>query len=314
MSESDPLVVPVETGSVQSSDQLELFPKKTRWELVSEEHVPSYLRSPFITDGYRVHFTFDLCVLSLVKLHNELLNIHTHLLGALGFVGIYIYIYITWLSHLHSWIHFILITCYCASVTWLLLCSACFHCFNCQSPHSFACTARLDYSGIGIVILTSQWCAMTYAFTCWYAPFIAFCSILSFFSLVVIIGPMFKAFHSQRYRIQRALLYVTLSVIFPLMWFLMIAIRYGFASRAVVVEFYMGMGLCYLGYGVGILFYLTRIPERFFPGKFNVFFHSHTLWHLCVVTGAAMLLYSFVNITSEMGDMTCEQLNATWYR
>jgi predicted membrane channel-forming protein YqfA (hemolysin III family) len=56
-----------------------------------------------------------------------------------------------------NFVHILLITLYIVAVSWLLLCSSSFHLFNCRSPASYACTARLDYSGIGLVILMSQW-------------------------------------------------------------------------------------------------------------------------------------------------------------
>jgi hypothetical protein len=91
------------------------------------------------------------------------------------------------------------------------------------------------------VILTSQWGAMTYAFVCWEEAFIVFASVLGVFTVIVVIGPMFKAFHHQKYRVPRALLYVLLSVVFPVTWWLMLSVKHGFACRAVVVEFYQVM-------------------------------------------------------------------------
>ena len=29
-----------------------------------------------------------------------------------------------------------------------------------------------------------------------------------------------------------------------------------------------------------------RVPERWFPGKFDLFFNSHQIWHICVVLAA----------------------------
>jgi predicted membrane channel-forming protein YqfA (hemolysin III family) len=107
--------------------------------------------------------------------------------------------------------------------------------------------------------------------------------------------------------------YVLLSVVFPVVWWLMVALRYGFGAQAVVQEFYLGMALCYAGYGAGIFFYLTRFPERLFPGRFDLL-PSHTFWHLGVLAGAALLLKSFVQIALAIGDKPCEVLlNSTWF-
>jgi channel protein (hemolysin III family) len=37
-------------------------------------------------------------------------------------------------------------------------------------------------------------------------------------------------------------------------------------------------------YIIGAGIYVARVPERCKPGKFNVFGHSHQLFHFCVVT------------------------------
>jgi predicted membrane channel-forming protein YqfA (hemolysin III family) len=52
-----------------------------------------------------------------------------------------------------------------------------------------------------------------------------------------------------------------------------------------------------------------------FPGKFDIWFHSHTIWHIGVVAGAAILLNSFIQMSIAIGDKTCEELmfNNTWY-
>lgn len=34
--------------------------------------------------------------------------------------------------------------------------------------------------------------------------------------------------------------------------------------------------------------YQTRFPESFFPGRFDIWGHSHTIWHLIVVLSIAV--------------------------
>ncbi|KAL8457738.1 hypothetical protein ACS0TY_035558 [Phlomoides rotata] len=45
-----------------------------------------------------------------------------------------------------------------------------------------------------------------------------------------------------------------------------------------------------LMYGVGAVFYVTRIPERWRPGVFDVVGHNHQIFHVFVV--AATLPHS----------------------
>ena len=41
--------------------------------------------------------------------------------------------------------------------------------------------------------------------------------------------------------------------------------------------------MMFILYGVGCVFFLCHIPERFFPGRFDILLHSHQWWHLAVV-------------------------------
>jgi len=39
-------------------------------------------------------------------------------------------------------------------------------------------------------------------------------------------------------------------------------------------------------YILGALLYAMRVPERFFPGKCDIWFHSHQLFHILVIAAA----------------------------
>ncbi len=45
------------------------------------------------------------------------------------------------------------------------------------------------------------------------------------------------------------------------------------------------LGLQLLFYLIGFLFYYTRFPESKYPGRFDYYFHSHTIWHCFVSFG-----------------------------
>lgn len=39
-------------------------------------------------------------------------------------------------------------------------------------------------------------------------------------------------------------------------------------------------------YGLGVVVYATRVPERWKPGKFDLVGNSHQLFHVLVIAGA----------------------------
>lgn len=43
------------------------------------------------------------------------------------------------------------------------------------------------------------------------------------------------------------------------------------------------MGSTYL---IGLFFYIKKVPERLIPKKFDIWFNSHTIFHICVFIGA----------------------------
>jgi adiponectin receptor len=56
------------------------------------------------------------------------------------------------------------------------------------------------------------------------------------------------------------------------------------------------MGLSYVG---GAMIYKFKIPERFYPGKFDIWFSSHAIWHVFVLLGALaqtnLVIYGFLS-------------------
>ena len=64
---------------------------KSDVKLLKITEVDEFYRSnPFIHTGYRDKITYLGCLKSLLVLHNETINIWTHLLGFLFFVGIFL--------------------------------------------------------------------------------------------------------------------------------------------------------------------------------------------------------------------------------
>jgi Haemolysin-III related len=68
-------------------------------KIISLDQVPLFRKlfisvHPFILNGYRIHHTAKDCFFSIFKLHNETLNIWTHLIPCLAFLGLMLYLLI----------------------------------------------------------------------------------------------------------------------------------------------------------------------------------------------------------------------------
>lgn len=63
------------------------------------------------------------------------------------------------------------------------------------------------------------------------------------------------------------------------------------------------MGLFYL---VGAWLYAARLPERHFPGAFDIWFHSHQIFHYCVFAAAAVHFIGLITAFQWHRENSCE--------
>jgi len=87
-----------------------------------------------------------------------------------------------------------------------------------------------------------------------------------------------REWRSFRYYIFASLGFYGFAPIFHVLFF-----NYDVHQVKVAMALATCQGLVYLG-GGGI--YASRVPERWFPGRFDLFFNSHQIWHVCVVLAA----------------------------
>jgi adiponectin receptor len=101
---------------------------------------------------------------------------------------------------------------------------------------------------------------------------------------------------SRIFRLVRTSLFIciVLSAVVPIFhWlvFLLPSHKAGFGPENWI--FLCGMLLMLGLYTVGLFFWLSRIPERLFPGYFDIWFSSHQIWHVLIVA-AACVWYAFM--------------------
>ena len=62
------------------------------------------------------------------------------------------------------------------------------------------------------------------------------------------------------------------------------------------------MGLTYI---IGLIFYLNKIPEKYFPKKFDIWMNSHTIFHIFVVLAASIFLVTMFLLYDERNSRMC---------
>ncbi|OQR87607.1 adiponectin receptor protein [Achlya hypogyna] len=175
---------------------------------------------------------------------------------------------------------------YIATAFICMSCSTMYHLFFVQSARTSIALIQLDYAGIILLIGGAFFPVIYYGFYCemetvaWYLGIV---SVLSSVSFVASLHPAFDAHPSVRSVVFLALGFFGLVPLGHLVY------THGFWDMNVQVIIYRLMGTaafdCF-----GAVIWGLRVPERFAPGRFDVWFSSHQWWHLCVV-GATTVHY-----------------------
>lgn len=164
----------------------------------------------------------------------------------------------------------------------LLISSAC-HLLSCHCERTSYVMLRLDYGGISALIVTSFYPLVYYSFAC--APFFRnlYMGFITVFGIASVLVSLVPVFERPEFRMFRTGLFgcMALSGLVPIMHKMA---AFGDRPEAVLTTAYELLMLS--SYGLGVIVYALRIPERWMPGKFDLIGHSHQLWHVLVVAGA----------------------------
>jgi adiponectin receptor len=175
-----------------------------------------------------------------------------------------------------------------ASAMICFLGSALFHTFGCQSQRAFYFFLKLDYSGIAVLIAGSIVPFICYIFhelTVWQYVYL---SLLSVVSLLVMMVSFLDRFSDEKYQPYRAALFVIMACFFVVPFAHMLIV-YGNVDANTFARFVLSAAL----YIMGVVSYVLRCPERLYPGKFNIWLHSHQVFHMFIVA-AAFVWYTFM--------------------
>lgn len=165
-----------------------------------------------------------------------------------------------------------------------MFCSSMAHTFSICSPKANKWWWRIDYVGIAIMI-TSSFCPVIYYTFLNHVLWRNFYLVCIFVLGTIVAGiSLLEVFQRDSYRYLRTGLFVGLAffAVFPLIHALsLVNWKSGDVSRVVAYEILMGV--LYLG---GAFVYAIQFPECKFPGKFDLFFNSHQVFHVCIVCAA----------------------------
>ncbi|KAL3840685.1 hypothetical protein ACJIZ3_025276 [Penstemon smallii] len=292
-----------------------------RRRLVKYEALPEYLQdNEFIRNYYRCEWPIKDVIFSIFSLHNETLNIWTHLLGFMIFAAFMIMSLTEKMSfdnkmllkvnssnifhkplQIDSYLRHIAKSPFLNASTdsnsvplwpWFvflggamscLICSSISHLFACHSKRFYYFFWRLDYVGISLMIVCSFFPPIYY--TLIDQPYwrIIYLSSITLVGILVVITLLAPALSSGRFRSFRAALFFCMgfSGVIPATHALLL--HRDHPQILVSLGYEIAMGLLY---ATGAVFYVTRIPERWRPGAFDIVGQSHQIFHVFVVAAA----------------------------
>ena len=249
------------------------------------ENVAEYLRvNPKVLGGYRQEMSWYHALQTIFMWHNETLNIWSHLIGTLCFVCLLLITVANQQRFTPQWplLIFDLAAVYTLSISTL------FHTCLCISKSHFQFWRKLDFTGILVVMFGMYWPFCYYSFGCigsdgrnWFVLYVSVAGALATLCLGVVLLPVFQ---SNRFHVFRPLIFAIMIIwgFTPVLHIAAVDWEVNAIRNAVVLT--MSMFALVI---VGGLLYMTRWPESVFhANKLSAYgFHSHFLFHVCVVIG-----------------------------
>lgn len=243
----------------------------------------------YIHSGYvRETQSFRRCLESLLYLHNETVNIYSHLIPGLLYFSLLLYstfyLFPIAIYDTTSFIDYFIIGFFLLGLSSCLTLSSIFHCFKAHSLKISVQGNKLDYLGIVILIVTSMVGIIHYSFADAIMAGVFFNFLTLLLGTICAIVSLKDEFRKPSLRGVRATMFVIfgLSSILPICYGLYIYglteawNRSGLGHVLLELVFYIS----------GAALYGTRVPERFAPGKFDYFGNSHQIFHVFVIIAA----------------------------
>ncbi|CAG2172587.1 unnamed protein product, partial [Oppiella nova] len=215
---------------------------------------------------------------SVLNFHNESGNIFTHLIGSLLFAFLW---YRSMSGNIYQnfgLIDKLIFGAFFFGIIICLLISTLFHTFRCHSRRVLKLFAKLDYCGITLLIAASFVPWIYYGF--YYLPtqrnlYLSSTVLLCMACFVI---SLFEKFSEPELRKIRSCIFLLNGCS---------AAQLAFKSILMLIL----MGTLYI---IGALCYMYKIPECLCPGRFDLWFNSHQIFHTLVIVAGLTYFHSIL--------------------
>eukprot|EP01080_Neovahlkampfia_damariscottae_P005595 gene5595-9410_t len=266
--------------------------------------------NPHLIEGYRkmpAGSYWD-CLLSIFTLHNETINIWSHLLP--GLLWVYSLFFVIPKLLVNGTFMEKLIAGYLYPIGAIMVFtgSTLFHIFKCNSIRDYHFFLVLDLSGI-LVLFTAgfplknlfnvlnlgnamgPWIELT----C-YPTYQIFFTIFGLIFGIILIWPVTPILVKYRLTNLRTFLYFTLLLYsFILYYIKVLIIEAGMYDSFKWKSQWMMLRMYIIG-GSALIIRTLKYPERLIPKKFNIFFSSHQLFHILAAWGIWITYFDMIEL------------------
>lgn len=249
----------------------------------------------YILSGYRpASGSFAKSFGSLQYLHNESVNIFSHLIPAVGFIILAVTLHQTVVPRYDSITQgdVLAFGAFFAGAAVCLGMSATYHTISNHSQLVAKFGNKLDYVGIVFLITGSFIPSVYYGFYCHPHLQEMYWTMICSLGLGCATVSVFDKFRTPAWRPYRAAMFVAmgLSAVVPVLHGVKL---YGVADMRdrIGLVWLVSQGALYI-IGAGI--YAARWPERTAPGKYDIWGSSHQIFHILVVLAAVTHFYGLV--------------------
>ncbi|KAI1808265.1 hemolysin-III channel protein-like protein Izh2 [Daldinia bambusicola] len=260
-------------------------------QLLEWEHLPAWKQRgcEHLRTGYRpVRASLWSCLHSWSYLHNETINIFTHVVGAVIFLALPLYVFRTEIPPRYKVAtmgDIIVCSIYFLGVGVCFTLSTMFHTFMCHSEAAYSLGVKLDYQGIILLIWGANIALIYYSMPCDLSARIAywtFNSILAGLCSYATFHPSIGGAHTGH---ARAILFATFGFCAVVAPNLIGLLKHGFEeqNRRVGLNW---IAATTLFNSTGVVVYASKFPEKWYPRVFDIFGASHQIMHIMAVSAA----------------------------
>ncbi|KAJ5059289.1 putative membrane protein [Bipolaris maydis] len=279
-----------------ATDPRDRMKSKERASLLTWDEIPDwYQDNEYLLSSYRaVSQSYKRSLKGILGIHNETVNIFSHVIGSIVFFTLPVPIYCSLQPRYATatTADVVVFSTFFFGVAICFALSAIFHIFNnhSQSVHIFG--NQLDYLGIVILMWGSTIPCVYYGFYC--TPHLqkTYYSLVSVLAAGCVYATLHPAFRRPKYRPYRAAMYagLGLSFIIPIIHGITI---FGWETQMWRMSLDW-MALMTAFNLTGGALYAMRIPEKWYPYRFDVWGASHQIMHCLVVCAGIAHLYGLL--------------------